>query len=239
MDFLQFVDAIVNARFGFPEIFAAIGTFFTWLASDPNISLIWDTLMQGISFILPYISLVLLLFYIIIAAFGKRLFSLLRFLAFFVAGFALGIYFLAPLINAVIQNLPPWVIGIVIGIVSAVLSKIFYFLALAVAAGYSVYILIFRGMIFPSFMTFATGNYWVALLFAVAVTVLIFLFRKYVEMIGTSLLGGLGIAFVIRGWWDYTTLSFLVGIEWVGIVSVMLIFAIIGFIIQFKTRVRY
>ncbi len=236
MDFMQFIDAVVNARFGFPEMFGGLATFFATLCADANILTIWDFLMQCISLLLPAMPFILLAFYIILGTLGKRLFSILRFLAFFVVGFALGVYFLAPLILVVIQALPPWVVGVVIGVIAAVLSKILYFVVLAVTVGYCGYVLMFQGLIIPGFME---GNYWVALLFAVVLTVLVLLFRKYVEMAGTSFLGGLGIAYVIRGWWDFTALDFLVGIEWLGILVVALVFAVLGFIVQFKTRVRY
>ena len=78
-----------------------------------------------------------------------------------------------------------------------------------------------------------------ALAIALVVVVILFLFRKFIEMLGTAALGGFIIAESIRMLWDYTTLDFLKGIEWVGALAITVVIALIGFIVQVKTRERY
>jgi hypothetical protein len=172
------------------------------------------------------------------ALFGKKMFSVIRFVLFLGAGFLLGVHLLAPIILPVIEMLPPWLIGVVVGIVAAVLSKFLYYVVFAVAIGYSMYVLSFR-TILDGVMTVEGGKHWGALLIAAVVVVLALLLRKYIEMLGTSLLAGWGLAETIRVWWDFTELEFFGGVEWIGVVAVCALVGVIGFIIQFKSRERY
>ena len=97
----------------------------------------------------------------------------------------------------------------------------------------------FRGEILSALTSFTAGNYIYSLAVAAVFIVLVFILRKYVEMVGTAMLGGFGIACVVRGFYDYTSLQPFVGIEWLGVLVVTLIFALVGFIVQIRTRSRY
>ncbi len=238
MDFMPFFETVVNAGFGFEEIIAGIIAFYAAFMADVNVLAIWDVMWVYIEVVMSYVPFILIGLCLVVLFLGKRLFSLLRFLSFFVVGFALGVYFLSPIILPFIPDLPTWVIGIVVGLLAAVLSKLLYFVLLIVVAGYSMYIVIFRGMILPEIMTFATGNMWVSLAFAVGVIVILLLLRKFVEMLGTSLLGAWGIVEGVRMLWDFAYVLFP-GFEWLAVLVATAVIGIIGFIVQFKTRVRY
>lgn len=238
MDIMTLFYTIIDAGFSFEELIAGISAFVLGVFADPNVAAIRDTLYQTLDPVMTYVPFVFLACYIIMAIFGKKLFSVIRFLLFFGAGFLLGVHLLAPIILPVIEFIPPLVIGIVVGVVAAVLSKFLYYIVYAVAVGYPVYMLAFS-VILSSFMTVEGGKHWVSLLIAVIVVVIAFLLRKYVEMLGTSLLAGWGLAETIRVWWDYTALEMFGGVEWIGVVAISCIVGVIGFIIQFKTRERY
>ena len=120
------------------------------------------------------------------------------------------------------------------GVVSGVLSKLLYILFYAIVSGYSIYIVFCGGIIVP-----LAGNYVVALIAAVAAIVLAFILRKYIEMAGTAMLGGFGVATVVRSFYDFTTWYLFVGNEWLGMLILTLIVAILGMIVQFKTRERF
>ncbi len=238
MDIMSVFYTVIDAGLSFSELISVVSAFVLGVFADPNIVAIKDLIYTTLDPIMLYVPFVFLAIYIIMAIFGKKLFSLIRFIIFFGAGFLLGIHLLAPIILPVFEILPPWLIGVVVGVVAAVLSKFLYYIVFAVAVGYPMYVLSFR-TILEGVMTVEGGKHWVALLIAAVVVVVAFLLRKYIEMLGTSLLAGWGLAETVRVWWDFTDLEMFGGIEWIGVVAVSALVGIIGFIIQFKTRERY
>ena len=232
---MEFFEKVSTASFGFAEIGAMVNDFIASLFSNGHFAPLWATLWGYLEVITPYIPFILIALYAIVAFFGKKLFSILRFLAFFAVGFALGVYFLSDMILAILP-IPTWVIGLVVGIVAAVLSKLLYVLALAVAAGYSVYLLCYAPII-PFLEGLTWGNWMFSLGAAAVVVLIVFLLRKYVEMLGTAALGGYGIAVVVRGLYDFPAL--LPGYEWAVMLGATALIALLGFIVQFRMRERY
>ena len=239
MSLTELFELIKDAAYNFGDIAFLVSEFFNNMMADPHVAVLKDIMWGYISFLEPFLPFILIALYAVLACFGKKIFGILRFLAFFVVGFALGVYLLSPLVLSVIPTLPTWIIGVVVGIIAAVLSKLLYVIALAAAVGYSVYLVCFRGEILSALTSFTAGNYIYSLAVAAVFIVLVFILRKYVEMVGTAMLGGFGIACVVRGFYDYTSLQPFVGIEWLGVLVVTLIFALVGFIVQFRTRSRY
>ncbi|MBQ7363484.1 MAG: hypothetical protein IJW48_03420 [Clostridia bacterium] len=238
MTFSEFFEAVKNATFGFQEIITAIVDFYNNLFLDFNISQLVSGMRWHLRYVEPAIPFILIILFGVIALTGKRIFGFIRCTAFVIAGFLIGIYTLSPIILEVMPSLPTWVIGAVTGVVAGVLSKILYYVALVAVSGYSTYILCMRGII-PGVATFTEGNWVVGLICAAVVIVAVLILLKYIEMSGTAMLGGYGIACIIRGWYDYTSLTPFVGREWLGVLIVTLIFAVIGFIVQWRTRERY
>lgn len=237
--FADLFEQLKNAAFNFGDIAYLISEFFANMMADPHVSLLKDIMWGYIAFLEPFIPFILIALYAIVACFGKKIFGILRFLSFFVCGFALGVYLLSPLVLSVIPTLPTWIIGVVVGIIASVMSKLLYVLCLAAVSGYSVYLICFRGDILPSLTSFTAGNAVYSLGIVAIVLLLVFILRKYVEMVGTAMLGGFGIACVVRGLYDYTSLPTFVGREWLGVLVATLIFALIGLIVQIRTRSRY
>ena len=238
MDFLALVNSIVNAEITIPDCISAIMILFNYVFSDPNIVTINELIRQTISIVEPYLPFIYMGLSLLLVFLGKRIFPLPRFLAFLWLGFLLGTYYLSPLVLSVLPDMPAWIIGVVIGVIAAVLSKFIYFLAYAVVIAYPIYQFSFS-VFLVDVLTPEGGRYWVALAIALVVVVILFLLRKFVEMLGTAALGGFIIAESIRMLWDYTTLDFLKGIEWVGALAITVVIALIGFIVQVKTRERY
>ncbi len=228
------LDAIINPTFGFPEIFAAIGEFFVAFSVNPSVNALWSSILTSVGTALPYVHIVTFAFCVIVAFFGKKIFSLLRFLFFLFIGYAVGVVLVSPVLIEIMPTLPDWAVGVIIGFISAIVSKFLYFIAVAAVVGYSAYLAFFGG-----FLGFALGNSIVSLFISICAIVLIFILRKYIEMIITSALGAWGVATALTVWWDYTKLDILVGVEWVGILIVSVIIATLGFIVQFKMRERY
>ncbi len=238
MTFFEFFEAVKNATFGFQEIITAIVDFYNNLFLDYNISQLIGGMQWHLQFVAPAIPVILLILFGVVALTGKRIFGFIRCTAFVIAGFLVGIYTLSPIILEVIPALPTWVIGLVTGVVSGVLSKVMYYISIVLVSGYSAYILCVRGII-PGISSFTSGNWLVGLICAAIVIAAVIILLKYIEMAGTAMLGGFGMASIIRGWYDYTTLELFVGREWLGVLTLTLIIALVGFIVQWRTRERY
>lgn len=238
MSFSEFFEVIKTASFGFEEIFTAISGFCDKLLHDFNISELFSGMWWHLRYVKPFVPVILFALWMVIAVAGKRLFGIIRFLAIFGIGFILGVYTLSPLVLEVLPTLPTWVIGLITGIVAGVLSKVVYLFALIVTVGYGTYVICYRGAI-PFLSSLTAGKEMVGLIAAIVLIVLSLVLLKYVEMLGTAMLGGYGMACIIRGWYDYTSLPVFVGREWLGVLILTVIFAVIGFFIQFKTRERY
>ena len=131
-----------------------------------------------------------------------------------------------------------FVFALVTGVIAGVLAKFIYFVLLAIIAAYSTYIVFYCGLI-PWVGPLMAENWIIALVCAVLVTVALFFVLKYFEMAGTSMLGGFGVACVVRRFWDYSTLEVFVGREWLAVLIFTVIVALIGFFVQFKTREKY
>ena len=232
---MNFFEMVKNASYGFMDIINGVIWLWGNICANQHIVVLRDCITPYLDLVAPYLPYILIVLYAAVALFGEKLFGILRFLSFFATGFILGVYWLTPLVLAIIPTLPTWVIGTVAGVVAAVLSKALYFLALAVCAGYSVYLVCMSGMLLPSI----AGNYTIGLVAAGVAILLVILLRKYVARIGTAMLGGFGVACVVRRWYDYTTLEPFVGQEWLGVLVATLIVALIGFAVQQKNRERY
>ena len=237
--FGEFFSAVKEARFGFREVWQWITDLYYSITVNSDIADVWDAIMRVLDPIYSIVPYVLIALCIAVAFFGKKMMPVIKFSAFFVLGFVLGVYYITPLLNDIIA-IPPWVSGLVIAIVAAVLYRFLYFATYAVAVGYSVYILCYSGFYLAPEVEYTSGKALVSLVIALAAVVLAFILMKYVEIVGTSLLGGYLVAVVLRGLiYDYRELGFLESTPWLGALVITLVIAIPGFIVQLKTRRRY
>ena len=239
VSFTAIVDAFKDSSFGIGELFAAFKDFIYHLYNSDHIiemrEIVWSFFGQ-FDRLLP---LALFAVFAVITFFGKRIYPVLRFILFFIMGFGLGIYLLATPIVGMLPNMPVWLIGLAAGIVISVLSKFLYYPTLALFIAAPVYTLFHSGMGVAALSSIFEGNMIAAAVAAIAAVVLAFLVLKFAEMLLTAMLGGYGIAVVIKALFDYTAFGIFAGREWLGVLLVTLLFAIPGFIVQVRTRKRY
>ena len=148
------------------------------------------------------VTMISLLFGLLLVFGGYRLFLLLLPIWGFFFGFGLGAQSMTMLFGeAFLGTVTGWVVGFFVGALMAVLSYLFYFVAVGVVAasiGYGIGIAI-MGWI-GSGASFI--NWVVGLVLAIALVVLTYMFnlQKYVIIIGTTLLGaGLIVATFLVG----------------------------------------
>ncbi len=239
MNFADFFNALKEARFGFTTIRDAIFGLYQSITQNPDIQPLWGWFMSVIA---PFFTIViagLILFSLICTFFGKKMMGFLKFLAFLIIGFFLGMHFLAPLIPASVP-IPSWVVGLVVGIVASVLSKFLYLAIYAVSIGYSMYIFAYWGFYIPQDIQHTDTRALICLAIAVVTVIIAFVVRKYFEMLLTAV-GGAYVATMYFIWFFYNFLKlpFLVGFEWIAILVVVGVIALLGFAVQVKTRRRY
>ena len=236
--FNLFLNSLITGKFDF----AALGEFFISMnesiMANTDLMGIWDAIVGAVASIASFLPIIFIALGAIELLFGKKLIPLQRFLLCAGVGFVCGVLYISPLINGMF-TLPSYISGIVIGLVAAVLCKFVYYVAYAAAAAYSVYIVSINGLI-PFLADFTENNWMIGAIAAAVAVIVAFIFRKYIEMLGTALLGAYVISStVIVNYYDYRTLEFIGDMGWVAELVVIGVVALIGFIVQIKTRKRY
>lgn len=234
-----FFESVINAEFDFAAIWESILGVWAALTASPayiEIKAFIDGLLSNV----PAMAVtgVLLVLSLIQVFFGKKLLGFQKFIACFAVGFAYGVVFLAPFVDTVFQ-MPHWISGVVVGAIAALLCKLVYFLLYIGAAAYSVYFIAFSGTILPEVTAFTKDNMIYALIAAVVAVVLVLVLRKWIEMLGTSTLGAWCTFLCVDALAGLSTMEALASsydiVKWVAIGVI----ALIGFIVQVKTRRRY
>lgn len=237
--FADFFASVKEAKFGFDVIWEFIVSLYYEITANPDISVIWNGLMNGMEPARSIIMTVLVILSVVVALFGKKMIGFLKFLFFFIVGFALGTHLLAPLLPPEF-TIPAWIIGLIIAIVAGVLYRFLYIALYSVTVGYGAYILFYNGFYLSEAPTFTVGKALLCLALAAVVLVIAFVFKKFIEMIGTAALGGwLASSLFATEIYDFTKWSIFGNAQWVGILVPTMIIGILGAFIQIKTRRIY
>ena len=235
----EFFTCLVEARFGFEYIWTSLVGLWQAVLESPGIVSFWDWLMTVLAPALPFIAYIFIAIGAIICFFGQKIIGILKFVATFAAGFIIGVHFLAPLIPESIP-IPPWVIGLVIAIVLAVFYKFIYFGVYGVAIIYSVYRLCMQSFYLEENPDPTVGRMIVSIVVAIVVLILACIFVKYAEMVMTAMLGSFIVFFAFsKGVFDLWSIPALGEKSWILAFVLILVLAVVGFIVQFKTRRRY
>ncbi len=205
--------------------------------SEPSLAPITTAIDSFIASSKAYLPYILMALCLIVGLFGRRLSGLIRVVLLFLVGFIAGVYWCAPVIQKVVPNFTALLIGLLFGILAAVLSFLIYNIAYATCIGYDVYNICFSGLYLVEVTAFTKGNLEVSLAIAAITVIVAFVLRKYLEMILTAGIGGVGIAFLVKGVYDYTAFVALDANTTAIIAGAVL--AVIMFVIQFRNRLRY
>lgn len=186
---------------------------------------------------IAYLPMVLLALCAIELLFGKKLFGIQKFLGCFLAGYVFGVYFLADIVASFV-TIQDYIVGAVLGLICAILCKIFYLIGYVGVFGYLTYMLCFLGAI-PVVGAYTVNNLMFSAAAAVVVVIIALIFRKFIEMLGTAALGAYGIVSIVdKNFFDLGTLPLGLQESTLKLAAIGVI-ALIGFIVQFKTRKRY
>ncbi len=206
--------------------------------TDADIAPIMDKITGWLGFVAPYMAYILLAVGLVVALFGKKLLPLGKFVGFFLVGFGAGVLYLSPLVDKLFE-IPSWIVGLIIGVVAALLCKIFYYIVVAFASGYAMYSVCYSASVLPQLTGYTKGNTLYSIIAGVVAIVLVLLLLKWLEMLGTAYLGGYLFAVSLNTATKFMSLDFIKSYANIVFWVIVGIVALVGFIVQVKTRRRY
>lgn len=237
--FAEFFNLVKEASFTPAEFASWFGGFLSNMRQDADLFGIWEKIWGAIDVIAPAVPFILLAVFGVVGLLGKRIWSVLRCIVYFLAGFILGTHLLGPVIVGIIPSMPPWVVGLVVAVVAAVLSKILHWVVMAVAVEYIFYYFFCGAHILRFITQYTEKQYILSLVLATGFVVLMFFFLKYVEMALTSFAGAFGVAMVINHWVGFTSMDAFESFPYLMVLIIAGILSVGCMIVQVKTRKRY
>lgn len=194
-------------------------------------------------------TLIALLFGLAVAFAGYRLFLFLLPIWGFFAGFAIGAQAIQALTNgSFLGDVTSWVVGFIVGALFAVLSYLFYAIAIAVIAG-SIGYAIGVGLMGAIGLDFGLITWIVGIVLAIVLIVVTFLLnlQKWVIILATALGGaaaivgtlgyGVGVLSTMQDMGANPVRLLLQDSFWW--VLLFLVVAVLGFIVQYRTSRIY
>ena len=182
----------------------------------------------------PFLVMALCL---VIGLFGRRLADVIRVVLLFAIGFVASVYWLAPLIQQFVPEIPALAVGLVVGLLCAVLSRMIYNFVYVGCIGFDTYNISYGALFLAPLTALTKGNLPLCIALALIAVIITLLVRKHIEMIITAALGGIGVAFFVKSLFDYTTLvPFDPNLS---MVVLGLVLALPMFVYQYRNRYIY
>ena len=232
---IDFFNKFKAGEFGYGALKNSVSKFDNAVSQNPDMSNFMG-LFNSLASILPYIMIAVMFLFIF---WGKKLLPAVKFISCFAVGFGLGVYF----VSDIVSFLPAWVSGVVIGILAAIIYRFLYIIFFAVAGFYTVFTLC-NALLGNLLASLGEVKSLAFMGIAAVGMLLMFVFRKYVEMFGTAFLGSIVFLAQINAnvmAFDLLDMKLALGSSLsIGVIGlVALVPAIVGFIVQVKTRRRY
>ena len=232
---MNFFSKFKAGEYGYKALGESVKNFNEKVVTHDELTSLIDTLGQ-FSTILLYIMMASMLLFVF---FGKKLLPLIKVVSCFAVGFGVGVCYIDGMIDKVVE-IPAIVSGLVIAVLAVIIYRLIYVLFFAAFTFFGVFTLC--NAAFGDALTNMLGDSKGLVLMGVAaVFVLVaFLLRKYVEMLGTSVLGGFVFAKLLKKLvWDFTAIGLFEEHVWIPYLVITVVLALPGFIVQVKTRKRY
>ena len=238
MDFAKIFDSFKNGSFNVESLTGLIESENAALKAEADIAPIWETVAGYLEMVMPYMAYIVMALGLVVALFGKKLLPVVKFLGFFAIGFGAGVLYLSPLVDKLFV-IPSWITGLVIGVIAAVFFKILYILVVALASGYAMYSVCYTASVLPVVTEFTKGNWIYSLIAGVVAIVIVFLLLKWIEMLGTAFIGANMLVASLNTAFNFMELEFIKSFNTIVFWVAVGIIALVGFIVQVKTRKRY
>lgn len=205
--------------------------------SEPSIAPFYASYQTFVASLGIYFPIILSAVCLLIGLFGRRNSGIVRVVLLFAVGFVASVYWAAPFVQQFLSAIPAYAIGLACGIFAAVTSRMIYDLVYIGCIGFDVYNICFNALFLVELTAFTKGNLALSVGIAVVAVLLSLLLRKYLEMILTAGIGGIGIAYFVKQLYDYTVFVNLDANTAMLVVGAVI--AIPMFIYQYYNRVLY
>lgn len=211
---------------------------FGTVLADPSIAPTVEFIEEFIEPIGMFIGVALIALLLGLGFFGQRIFGFVRWLLVFIVGFFAGAGFLAPVLQIFAPALKASVVGVAAGLILAVLSRFIYNVVFVAVIGFDAFNICFNALFFPGLVNLTKGNLPTSIAVALVLVVIALMLRKYLEMIITSGIAGIAIAFAVKSYiFDYTTFVPLESTVTALILGGIL--AVVMLIYQYRNRIRF
>lgn len=239
--FSDFLNSLSDGCFDFSELWKWVSDLYYDITKTSDIKAIWDALMEFLEPMYFLVVLLTLAFCLSLSFFGQRLMPVLKFIALFVVGFVLGVYYFPPALDGLIE-IPDWLCGLLLALVVSVLYRILYAGFVTLAVAYCTYTVCYSG-----FFIAQGGDEKVSIplvifstVIAILSVIISFYFLKYIEMVATAIIGAYLFSFYLRIFiFNYKALPAFESDPWVAAFIITLVIALPAFFVQFKLRKNY
>lgn len=224
---------IASGNVSFISLTEWTNSIYDTISSNSIVLSAWNGFISSSPFISANLSIIFLVGALLVAFYGQKFASVIKFVSVFTVSFCLSAcYVSVPL--SILADLPEWVAPLTIAVLCTAFGDYLFKVLAIAAAALPAYVLIMNPF-YP--IPFIGGNQVVAVLAAIVSLIVCFIYRRYLGRAGYALLGGFLTAQAIRNFYDYTTFLPTLG-KWLPYVVAIAI-AIVGYIHQHKTRRRF
>lgn len=206
--------------------------------ADPSIAPAAEFLEDFTAPLGLFIGIVLFAVLLGVGFFGQRMFGFIRWSLVFVVGFVLGTGLVAPILQFFAPAISGLWVGVAVGLILAVLSRFIYNIVFVAVIGFDGFNICFNALLFPGITAMTKGNYVTSLAVAFVLVIFALAIRKYFEMILTSAIGGIALAFVVKSYF-YNYAALLPLDPTTSAVILGLILTVPMVIYQYKNRIRF
>jgi len=135
------LDNLINGRVTFGEAGKLFSDLFGGMFAHENFTSLWSVVQGYLDMAGIFVTVGLLVLSLVQVFFGRKLIGFQKFVLFFTLGFVSGATLLQPVLSGVGMNIAPWIVGIIIGIIAALFSKLLYLVCYIFLAGYATYMI--------------------------------------------------------------------------------------------------
>ena len=205
--------------------------------TEPSVAPIVASYNSFVASLGIFYPILLLAVCLIVGLFGRRLSDLIRVVLLFAIGFVASVHWIAPFVAKFVPSFPAYAVGIAVGVFAAVMSRMIYNLVYVGCIGFDTYNICVNALFLVEITALTKGNVPVSIGVAVVLTVIALVLRKYIEMVITAAAGGIGVAYFVKQFVDYTVYINLDPMTALFVVGAVV--AIPMFIYQYYNRVIY
>lgn len=211
---------------------------FDTVIADPSIAPYVEPFMDFIEPLSFFFGIALAALCLLMGLFGQRMFGFIRWALVFVVGFVAGAGLLAPIVQKFAPAINALMVGLAVGLILAVLSRFIYNVVFVAVIGFDTYNICYSALFIPALESFSKGDMVKSIAVAVICVIIALILRKYLEMIVTAGIGGIGLAFAIdTKLFTYTNFlpldATLCAIIFGSVITLVML------VYQFKNRIRF